>query len=525
MTGWGAKSTDYCIAMERDHTFSMGQFLWTGFDYIGEPTPYQTKNSYFGQIDTAGFPKDSFYRYQAEWTDYKKAPMVHVFPYWDFNEGQQIDVRVVSNAPLVELFVNGVSKGQRRIDHEHGSTFCADWQIPYYRGSLLAIAYNEEGQEIARAEEHSFKDAAALMVEADRDVLSSERDLAFLTISAKDIDGYPVRNANNRVQVKVEGAGRLVGLDNGDSTDYDSYKGSSRRLFSGKLLAIIAPFSPQEDETDEIHVTVTSKGLTSASTTLAITAKRRPNYYDRNTESAYMDELPIRKIELSSPEGQQMEEGRQELIVEATVYPEDATYHDLEWRIIEDSGAETAKARLEILDKEKRRVKVTALGNGGFRLRAACRNGRERISQISELELYASGFQETEEDGLSGSAFARRHAAGCDELYGDSFERQEDAVTKIGNNVSLVFKGLDFGEKGTHAVRILGSTPLEKNSIHIRFFDGVQEIRRIVEFSRCENYEEQLFSFEPVKGMQEVTFIFLPGSNFNFKDFVFIEAE
>ena len=78
------------------YPYSCGQFIWTGFDYIGEPTPYHTRNFYFGQIDTAGFPKDSYYIYQAAWTDYKKAPMVHIFPYWDFNEGQFIDLRVCS---------------------------------------------------------------------------------------------------------------------------------------------------------------------------------------------------------------------------------------------------------------------------------------------------------------------------------------------------------------------------------------------------------------------------------------------
>ena len=91
-TSWGAKSAEACIIAERDAPFSLGQFIWTGFDYIGEPTPYHTKNSYFGQLDTATFKKDSYYIYQAAWTDYRKNPMVHIFPYWDFNEGQMIDV-------------------------------------------------------------------------------------------------------------------------------------------------------------------------------------------------------------------------------------------------------------------------------------------------------------------------------------------------------------------------------------------------------------------------------------------------
>ena len=87
-TSWGAKSVESCILSEIEQPYSSGQFVWSGFDFIGEPTPYHTRNSYFGQVDTAGFPKDSYYLYQAAWTDYRKNPMVHIFPYWDFNEGQ-----------------------------------------------------------------------------------------------------------------------------------------------------------------------------------------------------------------------------------------------------------------------------------------------------------------------------------------------------------------------------------------------------------------------------------------------------
>ena len=136
---------------ERDNPFSLGQFVWSGFDYIGEPTPYHTKNSYFGQLDTAGFEKDSYYIYQAAWTDYKEQPMVHIFPYWDFNEGQTIDVRVCSNAPAIELFVNGKSMGRYHIDHEHGKAdeLVPSYQVPYEAGKLVAFAYDEKGNVIA----------------------------------------------------------------------------------------------------------------------------------------------------------------------------------------------------------------------------------------------------------------------------------------------------------------------------------------------------------------------------------------
>ena len=109
-TSWGAKSVESCILSEIEQPYSSGQFVWSGFDFIGEPTPYHTRNSYFGQVDTAGFPKDSYYLYQAAWTDYRKNPMVHIFPVLGFNEGQRIDVRVCSNAPIVELFLTGKVK-------------------------------------------------------------------------------------------------------------------------------------------------------------------------------------------------------------------------------------------------------------------------------------------------------------------------------------------------------------------------------------------------------------------------------
>ena len=225
-TSWGAKNTLACITDDRDTYYSAGQFIWTGFDYIGEPTPYHTKNSYFGQIDTAGFPKDSFYIFQAEWTDYKKAPMVHLFPYWDFNNGQPIDVLACSNAPMVELFFNGKSLGKHTLDHKGGhDDLLAHWQLPYENGSIRAVAYDENGTCIATDEHNSFGDATALILTADRDTLKADgRDLIFLTIHAVDAKGNPVENANMRVTVSVTGAGRLLGLDNGDSTDFEQYK-------------------------------------------------------------------------------------------------------------------------------------------------------------------------------------------------------------------------------------------------------------------------------------------------------------
>ena len=238
-TSWGAESMDICLLSERRYPFTLGQYLWTGFDYIGEPTPYHTRNSYFGMIDTAGFAKDAYYVCQAAWLDPKTQPMVHLFPYWDFNENQKIDLCACTNAHSVELWVNGESLGRQVIDPDKGRT--ATWQAPYRPGRVYAAAYDEDGSKVAEDEQCSFGESAGISLQADRTEISGNgRELAFITIAIHDANGNPVRNANDRVSVRINGAGVLVALDNGDSADPDEYQTTSRRLFSGQLLAIVA---------------------------------------------------------------------------------------------------------------------------------------------------------------------------------------------------------------------------------------------------------------------------------------------
>lgn len=324
-TSWGAKSAEACIIAERDAAFSLGQFIWTGFDYIGEPTPYHTKNSYFGQIDTATFKKDSYYIYQAAWTNYKEHPMVHIFPYWDFNPGQMIDVRVCSNAPKIELQFNGETVGTYEIDHVHGTQLAGWWKLPYEPGELKAIAYDEAGQIIAVDIRKSFGDASRICLKADKGtLLANGTDLIFIEITMEDERGNAVENANNRVQVQVGGAGRLIGLDNGDSTDYDPYKGTSRRLFSGKLMAIVAASL----EAGTITVEVTSKGVVGSKLQLqSLPVADRGIGISANTRNLALpcvmgnvEEIPLRKIEIISHSGQQFNENRREMNVHAILY-------------------------------------------------------------------------------------------------------------------------------------------------------------------------------------------------------------
>ena len=372
--GWGAHSYTDNIIADRDAGFSLGQFIWAGVDYFGEPTPYHTRNSYFGQMDTAGFEKDSYYIYQAEWTSFKENPMVHVFPHWDFNPGQVVDVCVCSNAPIVELFVNGMSMGRKVINHAHGTELVPHWKVPYEKGYVEAVAYDEAGNELARQMRHSFSDADRLVIEADRQQMENQYgELIFVEIGALDKDGYTVDNANNRVEIKVTGAGQLVGLDNGDSTDFDQVRTSSRRLFGGKLLAVIAPV---EGVTGKITVTAEAEGLWAGSIDLYVTDDKNmcdeyltqsDNCWVKNNKAEDMsgnsfqlsedaekrnhtrnadglmdsvyseNEIPIRKVELTA-ETFTLSADKSSVKVHWKLYPENATYRDLKWSITDTTG-------------------------------------------------------------------------------------------------------------------------------------------------------------------------------------------
>ena len=454
-TSWGSKSTEYNIQMDLDATFSLGQFIWTGFDYIGEPTPYHTKNSYFGQLDTAGFKKDSFYIYQAAWTDYRKTPMIHITPYWDFSPGQPIDVRVCTNAPKFELFFNGVSLGMQDL-----------YSLPYEKGVLRALAYDENGSVIAEDTQASFSDAEKLVLTADKTSLSADgTDLIFVEIAATDKSGLPVQNANCRVRLQVTGAGRLIGLDNGDSTDYDSYKGTSRRLFSGKLLAIIAATHTAGD----IQVKASSFGMADAVMHLkAIKAPIPQGTSDtlfKNQASTENNELPIRKIELLSPDGFALTKEKPALTVRAQIYPINATYKDLTWRLTNRAGIDTNLAELIVCGNT---ATIRALGDGEVWLRAMAHNGREGFSAISQQVLNLSGL---------GAAALDPYTFIAGGLYNQSnlpmTNGNDRGVASLRDNPSEIgFKNMDFGSYGSDTIT-LPIFAMDNDPFEIAIWEGM----------------------------------------------------
>jgi beta-galactosidase len=261
----------------------LGEFVWTGFDYIGEPTPYfmgrtvgqgadwPARSSYFGFIDLAGFPKDRFYLYQSQWS---KAPMVHLLPHWNWNgrEGQEIPVMAYSNAEQVELFLNGKSLGRKTRFAEtwempvgknaspngkFETKYRRVWQVPYEPGVLRAVAYNG-GKQVALDEIHTAGEPAKIRLVPDRAAISADsEDLSFITVRIEDKDGNLCPLADNLVNFKVTGAGKLEAVDNGDAATTESFHADHRKAFSGMALVIVRAGG----STGSIQVTANSEGL------------------------------------------------------------------------------------------------------------------------------------------------------------------------------------------------------------------------------------------------------------------------
>ena len=460
-TSWGAESTEWVIAADRDTDFSFGQFIWTGFDYIGEPTPYHTKNSYFGQIDTAGFPKDPYYVFQAEWTDAREKPMVHLFPYWDFNAGQMIDVRACTNAASVELFVNGRRQGRQVLDHKKGVSLLGNWRVPFEAGSIMAVAYDEDGREVARQERRSFGNSSQICLTPDRtEFLADNKDLCFLTIETLDDNGHLVENAVDYVTVKVEGPARLVGMDNGDSTDTDPYKTNTRKLFSGKLLAVIC----STGEPGMIRVTASGKDLRDAQVLLetkpsehvvAVSAPEDCGKSSRTDKKADKEQtwIPTRKIELSAEGERVLTKRCKSVKVSARIYPADAT-PELVWKVVTDAGVDVPTAKIEVLEcndaSDTALVKVTALGDGVFNLRCMAKEPGGKITVISSLGFEAKGL---------GTAFLNPYgfiSAGlCTKKVGEIGNGNEKGISTARDGYSgVLFENIDFGDFGADEITV-----------------------------------------------------------------------
>jgi beta-galactosidase len=268
VVSWGT-SAEGSWSSVNTRAFIAGEFIWTGFDYIGEPTPYgwPSKSSYFGAIDTAGFPKDIFYFYQSKWNA-AGPTMVHIVPmdWTSWTAGQAVTVFVYTNADSAELFLNGTSLGSKTMT---ATTAHLQWSVPFATGTLQAKA-TKGGAVVATDTVKTAGAAAKLALTADRAAIKADgRDLAYVEVDVVDAQGVVAPKANNTIAVSVTGPGTLVGLDAGDSTNHDSYKGTSHAAFSGKLMAIVQ--STTTAGTVTVNAT-SGTALTSGSTSITTQA-------------------------------------------------------------------------------------------------------------------------------------------------------------------------------------------------------------------------------------------------------------
>lgn len=657
---WGGANTQTVITGDRDFDFSAGQYIWTGWDYIGEPTPYHTKNSYFGQIDTAGFPKDTFYLYKSEWARKNAEPFVHLLPYWDWNEGQLIDVKAYTNADAVELFFNGKSLGKKAINHQKDAEPFGKWRLEYHKGEIKAVAYDENGKIVAQDVKKSFGDPAKIVLKPEE---GDYGDLHFIEIMTVDKDGVPVENARNYITFNVTGGAELAGMDNGDSTDYDEYKPDgnslSRKLFSNRLLAIVR-INEDSKKTGDVIITAASKDLPTVS--LKFDGKKWQNATPYLAIKPEKDFIPARKIEIITNESANLTKEHSEIKVTCKVLPENATFKEINWNPVlkecvpsdcieiksktgENTGTETAVIKANSdgecilrcgvkngtnLDEVLSDLNFTVSGVGTkslnpYKLIEACRQSAWDNSKPKPTLAYESGVStnasgptwisfdkvdfgadgadtihlpifsfETELpvevwDGTPGNGttaegsvpsqtgellgkFIYRHesiynvysenvftlnkrlfgshtvsivlphplylhgfyfdktpkalsklrALDADLISGDSFERTKENVEKIGNNVSLDFENMDFGETKATKLTICGKSNTENNTINVKFFGENGKVSaQTLEFSHTDDYEQKTFALEPVTGKNKISFVFLPGSNLDFKWFKF----
>jgi beta-galactosidase len=705
-TSWGAESIRACIEDDLKRDFCFGQFIWTGFDYIGEPTPYQTKNSYFGQLDTAGFPKDAYYLFKAAWTDAEKHPMIHLFPYWDFNEGQLIDVTACTNGAGVELFVNGESQGKSGKREYPWQLAIGTWQVPYHKGVIRGVAYDENGFWMAETQWTTPGEPKILTVKQEaydstfdqipplhrsgthksrqqrshpqfltEPLYADGESLCFLHIGINDEEDIPVPNAENYVKVTVKGEGVLLGLDNGDSTDYDPYHTNVRKLFKGKLLAVIGATTTA----GSISVIVEGEGLTTASITLeSIPRSFRPGIGQRaGVPDRELPRIqPLRKIALQAEDpitplrtGEGillLNKEQPSLLIGATLYPAQAAVDEITWKAVNQKGIEVNYATVilqAVIEGEHNRTSVashsqillTAFGDGDFRLRCSVKGGKWKTVTFSELEVRAEGFGKKNidpytfvsaglftdsigeigngnEKGISSDrfhesgvvfagldfgsygsdtltisvfaltdgscpieiwlgnpkeqgseklaeviytkpmkwnvyqeetftlpkrvnglttlsfvlhqkvhikgfsfqkqskAFGRISAGEYTQIYGDSYRIDTDAITSIGNNVTITYEDMDFVDVKVQSLTIWGRSPLPSNTIHLLFTpDKGEPVRTAVEFISSQPwessdyeppvYQAQTFTIPKLTGSGSLTFVFLPGSNFDFHSF------
>lgn len=259
-------SADKVFSTLENHPYVAGGFVWSGWDYLGEPSPYyQSRSSYFGVIDLAGFKKDRYYLYQAYWRP--QHPMAHILPHWTWPDriGDTTPVHVFTSGDEAELFLNGRSLGRKK---KALNEYRLRWdEVTYQAGQLKVIAYRN-GKKWAEDEVHTAGNASQLQLSADRSALQATgHDLAFITVRVADATGTTAPRAGNKLRFTIQGPGTIAATDNGNAADMQSFASTEKSAFNGNCMVIVRT---QQGKTGEIKVTAEAEGLTPASVILKV---------------------------------------------------------------------------------------------------------------------------------------------------------------------------------------------------------------------------------------------------------------
>ncbi|MBL7726916.1 MAG: DUF4982 domain-containing protein [Dinghuibacter sp.] len=269
-----ATTPDTEFEQQDDLEFIAGEFVWTGFDYLGEPTPYNegtpARSSYFGIVDLAGIPKDRYYLYQSKWSS---QPMLHMLPHWTWPDrtGQNVPVYCYTNYPKAELFVNGKSMGvQQKNTNNKYSRYRIAWNnVVYEPGEIKVVAYDANDKPAASKVVRTAGEPYSIRLTADRNTVKADgKDLVFVTVEIIDKQGNLCPRAGNFLFFKAEGAGRLRALCNGNAIDQTPFVSSYMHVYNGKLVAIVEPGT----EAGEITLNVSGGVLPAEKTTIKVMA-------------------------------------------------------------------------------------------------------------------------------------------------------------------------------------------------------------------------------------------------------------
>ena len=271
---WASSGETDLLAL-KNAPWVAGEFVWTGFDYIGEPTPFRwpSRSSYFGLLDLCGFPKDRYYLYKSQWSD---APLVHILPSswtWPGFEGKPVPVRVFTNADTVELFLNGRSLGVQTFATD-AKQLHLEWSVPYAPGVLKAVA-RKNGQIVAADAVRTAGAPARIALAPDRSQITGDgQDLSFITVTVLDKDGTVCPDAANELHFSLQGgAARIAGLDDGDATNHEPFQGTQHRAYHGLALVVLRS---RPGASGPVTLTASADGLPAVHTTVTVN-----RFYDR----------------------------------------------------------------------------------------------------------------------------------------------------------------------------------------------------------------------------------------------------